>query len=114
MANPADCTGGAVEKIVETPPSPQVRFHPGWIGQVLSYPRCADAYLHHSKVEVFSRLEDEKNVSRTSVEGKFSCLDYLFNAEFGNPSPRRDGLPRNWGGPRDIEPIRQASREPWG
>jgi hypothetical protein len=72
--------------------TPQVRFHPAYGEQVLACPRCGKAYLHHERVEVFSRLEDASHVSKTTVEGKISCLDYLPNNGSGNPSARRDGL----------------------
>ena len=55
----------------------------------LECPHCGCEYLHHVKIEVFNRQEDE-------IKGLHVCVDragLTMDTELlGNPSPRRDGL----------------------
>ena len=59
----------------------------------LECPKCGGPNLHHGDVTVFSRHEDEKSTTITTVE---SCGDVLVtqmkSLDCGNPSSRRDGL----------------------
>lgn len=57
----------------------------------LACPNCGDPYLHHGRIEVFDRAEDDKVVTRVVVDGMVTTGPRL-NAEVKNPSLRRHGL----------------------
>ncbi|WP_141689680.1 hypothetical protein [Aeromonas sp. EERV15] len=52
-------------------------------------PGCGGNYLHHRKVEVFSREEDAATGLKVTVEHLSMSTDTTLE---GNPSRRRDGL----------------------
>jgi hypothetical protein len=53
-------------------------------------PNCGDTYLHHDKVEVFNRLqEDEESGLHVLVQNQNHASDSSMEE---NPSSRRDGL----------------------
>lgn len=56
---------------------------------VLLCPNCNDGYLHHVRVEVFERSEDQETGLHVVVDGGEITVDK--NLE-GNPSSRRHGL----------------------
>jgi hypothetical protein len=56
---------------------------------VLRCPFCEGDYLHHVRVEVFERSEDEPNGLHVSIAGKTARID---SDLAGNPSSRRHGL----------------------
>lgn len=58
-------------------------------GAELLCPSCGNNYLHHDRVEVFERSEDETQGLHVSVSEGKATLD---NALSGNPSARRHGL----------------------
>ena len=55
----------------------------------LRCPACGEANLHHEKVELFERKEDEKTGLHVVVAGKKISADTNIK---GNPSARRHGL----------------------
>lgn len=58
-------------------------------GSELKCPSCGGNYLHHDRVEVFERAEDEAKGLYVSVtDGKLEAGTNLT----GNPSARRHGL----------------------
>lgn len=56
-------------------------------------PRCSGTMMHHTKVEVFERDEDENKVIRTDV-GRYGTHVSIENNKH-NPSLRRQGI-RIW------------------
>ena len=56
---------------------------------VLQCPHCDDVYLHHDRVEVFERGEDEEKGLHLSIEGGKANFDTNLD---GNPSSRRHGI----------------------
>ena len=58
-------------------------------GSELKCPACGSNYLHHEKVEIFERSEDEAYGLHVTVENGMTTTNT--NLE-GNPSRRRDGL----------------------
>jgi hypothetical protein len=61
---------------------------------VLQCPRgCAyGSNLHHGKVEVFYRTEDDERVLVTAIDRRIVKADLVPNAGSGNPSSRRNGI----------------------
>ena len=61
---------------------------------MLRCPRgCAcGSNLHHGKVEVFHRAEDDERVLVTSIDGRTAKAHLVPNAGSGNPSSRRNGI----------------------
>ena len=57
----------------------------------LTCPCCKseESYLHHSRVDVFNRQEDEETGNHTVIDGVKTIID---NDVSGNPSPRRNGV----------------------
>ena len=51
-------------------------------------PLCFSSYVHHTKVEVFERKEDEEGLHVSVSGGEVKINTDLSN----NPSPRRHGL----------------------
>ncbi len=58
-------------------------------GAVLCCPRCGFNYLHHTRIEVFERSEDDEKGTHVIVDNDKILVDK--NLE-NNPSMRRDGL----------------------
>lgn len=52
-------------------------------------PSCGSNYLHHERVEIFERNEDEKKGIHIVVNDGEATIDTSLN---GNPSKRRHGL----------------------
>jgi hypothetical protein len=69
----------------------QPKFTPpqGGFPAVLLCPNCGFDYLHHVRVEVFERKEDEQKGVHVSVANGTAVIDQQLN---GNPSSRRHGL----------------------
>jgi len=59
---------------------------------MLRCPRCGYGYLHHDRVTVFERPEDDPDVTVTTMSGNDAFQVQLPNAISRNPSARRDGL----------------------
>ena len=52
-------------------------------------PNCGDSWLHHEKVDVFERKEDEEKGLHVTIKGS----EYFVDDDLtGNPSSRRNGL----------------------
>jgi hypothetical protein len=58
-------------------------------GGELKCPSCGYNYLHHEKVEIFERGEDEEKGLHVKVENGMVTTDTNLS---GNPSARRHGL----------------------
>ena len=58
-------------------------------GGELKCPSCGSNYLHHEKVEVFERGEDEEKGLHVTIENGVAKTDTNLS---GNPSARRHGL----------------------
>jgi hypothetical protein len=58
-------------------------------GGELKCPSCGNNYLHHEKVEVFERGEDEEKGLHVTIENGAVTTN---NNLSGNPSSRRHGL----------------------
>ena len=59
----------------------------------LHCPACGFFYLHHIKVDVFSRMqEDSPTGLHVAVDGTSVAIDHGADCKDGNPSMRRDGL----------------------
>jgi len=58
-------------------------------GGELKCPSCGFNYLHHDKVEIFERGEDEEKGLHVKVENGVATIDTNLS---GNPSARRHGL----------------------
>lgn len=61
-------------------------------GKYLCCPHCGENYLHHDKIAVFSRNEDDEHTLRTVVGGNQTSTSVVHSSHSGNPSSRRDGL----------------------
>ena len=62
---------------------------------VLECPYCpdkAESYLHHGRVMVYERHEDEPKVKKTEVSKGTAFTSEIDNNGSGNPSFRRNGL----------------------
>jgi hypothetical protein len=73
---------------------PGVRVdHPNWGNQVVLCPRCGDAYLHHGRVVLYLRGEDEEHLLRVTVgmDGAVA-REFVSAIGSGTPSRRRHGL----------------------
>jgi len=62
------------------------------IGPELKCPRCRGNYLHHGRVIVFDRGEDDQLTAVTTVDSGLSATHIRPSAEVANPSDRRDGI----------------------
>ena len=58
----------------------------------LGCPDCGQPYMHHGRVEVFTRGEDAGHVTMTVIEDGRPQVARVPNASSGNPSLRRDGV----------------------
>ena len=62
---------------------------------VLACPHCPneiESYLHHGRVTVYARREDEPLVTITEVNNGVAHTKELDSRRSGNPSFRRDGV----------------------
>jgi hypothetical protein len=59
---------------------------------VLCCPHCGFDYLHHDRVIVYSRKEDEETTAETEVTGRATRLRLVPSELSKNPSVRRDGV----------------------
>jgi hypothetical protein len=59
---------------------------------LLKCPRCYESLLHHGRVTVFDREEDDGQTMVTTVEAKGSATRGRPPDEVANPSFRRDGI----------------------
>lgn len=64
------------------------QYHEGY-GAELICPACGGNYLHHERVEVFDRGEDQEQGLHVSVNDAEVSID---TSLAGNPSARRHGL----------------------
>ncbi len=67
----------------------QFESYQGGVGGKLKCPSCGSSYLHHEKVEIFERGEDEEKGLHVVVENGVVKTDTNMS---GNPSARRHGL----------------------
>jgi hypothetical protein len=58
-------------------------------GVVLQCPSCGGNFLHHERVEVFEREEDQDSGMHVLVADKKASFDTSLD---GNPSKRRNGI----------------------
>ena len=61
---------------------------------ILVCPRCHDShsYLHHGRVTVYDRREDDPRPIKIEVAGGAALIKRVDSDGSGNPSSRRDGL----------------------
>lgn len=77
-------------------------------GAQLQCPGCGEITLHHDKVDVFERGEDEKNGVHVLVSNGKAEFDIALD---GNPSDRRNGLTvRFWCESCDAKPVLSISQ----
>lgn len=62
------------------------------IGPELRCPRCNCLSLHHGRVTVFDRGEDDELTTVTTVAAGMSASHLRPSTGAGNPSGRRDGI----------------------
>jgi DNA-directed RNA polymerase subunit RPC12/RpoP len=62
------------------------------IGPELKCPRCSSHSLHHGRVTVFDREEDNELTTVTTVNAGLSATHLRPSTEVRNPSLRRDGI----------------------
>lgn len=62
------------------------------IGPELRCPRCRCGYLHHGRVTVFDRSEDDELTAVTTVDAGLSAVHLRPSTEVRNPSGRRSGI----------------------
>ena len=58
----------------------------------LCCPQCRGDRLHHGRVTVFHRIEDDEMITQTIVTGPTATLEAVPNSRTTNPSSRRDGI----------------------
>jgi hypothetical protein len=58
----------------------------------LCCPRCKGDRLHHGRVTVFHRIEDDEMITQTVVTGPTATVEAVLSSRTTNPSPRRDGI----------------------
>ena len=67
-----------------------VEHQQGAIG--LCCPKCRGDRLHHGRVTVFHRIEDDEMITQTVVTGPTATVEAVPNSRTTNPSSRRDGI----------------------
>ena len=67
-----------------------VEYQQGAIG--LCCPKCRGDRLHHGRVTVFHRIEDDEMITQTIVTGPTATVEAVPNSRATNPSSRRDGI----------------------
>lgn len=79
----------------------------GW-GAELLCPNCSFNYLHHDRVEVYERGEDEAHCVHVTVAGRGVTVDSFLS---DNPSPRRHGLAiHSWCEGCQVKPVFTVSQ----
>lgn len=70
-----------------------INLSANWANDVLQCPNCGSDNLHHDKITVFDREEDDEETKVTTVNC-FGLTDVCFRPSLGskNPSSRRHGL----------------------
>jgi hypothetical protein len=58
----------------------------------LCCPQCRGDRLHHGRVTVFHRIEDDEMITQTVVTGPSATVEAVPNARTTNPSSRRDSI----------------------
>jgi hypothetical protein len=58
----------------------------------LCCPQCRGDRLHHGRVTVFHRIEDDEMITQTVVTGPTATVEAVPNSRTANPSSRRDGI----------------------
>jgi hypothetical protein len=58
----------------------------------LRCPRCRGYRLHHGRVTVFHRIEDDEMITQTVVTGPTATVEAVPNSRTTNPSSRRHGI----------------------
>jgi hypothetical protein len=58
----------------------------------LCCPQCGGDCLHHGRVTVFHRIEDDEVITQTVVTGPTATVEAVPNSRTTNPSSRRDGI----------------------
>ena len=67
-----------------------VEHHQGSIG--LCCPQCGGDRLHHGRVTVFHRIEDDEMITQTVVTGPTATVEAIPNSQTTNPGSRRDSI----------------------
>jgi hypothetical protein len=60
--------------------------------QELKCPHCSSTFLHHGRVVIYDRAEDQSRLCRIIIENRTARQEWIENHCSGNPSARRDGL----------------------
>jgi len=64
-----------------------------WQGAIgLRCPQCSGDRLHHGRVTVFHRIEDDEMITQTVVTGTSATVEAVPDSRTTNPSSRRDGI----------------------
>jgi len=58
----------------------------------LCCPQCGSDRLHHGRVTVFHRIEDDEMVTQTVVTGPTAIVEAIPNLRTTNPSSRHDSI----------------------
>ena len=58
----------------------------------LRCPQCRGDRLHHGRVTVFHRIEDDEMITQTVVTGPSATVEAVSNSRTTDPSSRRDGI----------------------
>ena len=58
----------------------------------LRCPQCRGDRLHHGRVAVFHRIEDDEMITQTVVTGPTATVEAVPSSRTTNPSSRRDGI----------------------
>ena len=67
-----------------------VEHQQGAIG--LCCPKCRGDHLHHGRVTVFHRIEDDEMSTQTVVTGPSATVEAIPNLRTTNPSLQRDSI----------------------
>jgi hypothetical protein len=73
--------------------SVDIHMDPGYRdgANALTCPRCRYPYLHHGRVVIYDRGQDDEQVTKTTVNGSVAVKRVRARGS-GNPSSRRHGL----------------------
>ena len=58
----------------------------------LCCPQCRGDRLHHGRVTVFHRIEDDEMITQTVVTGPTATVEAVPSSQTTNPNSRRDGI----------------------
>ena len=67
-----------------------VELHQG--ATSLRCPQCGGEFLHHGRLTVFHRIEDDEMITQTVVTGPTATVEAVPNSRTPNPSSRRDSI----------------------